>query len=372
MPLGTMRTIRHILMICTGLLSLAACSLFTAGKAASPRGFLLPLQEEARLEVDAELIGSLQARDGKVYFSTRKGTLYAVHGTAKKLLWKVEAKPPAASAPSVGIDRLVFADKDSGLTCLGLDGKSLWARTISAKLSGEVVLDSGKVFVIVDDSDLLALSAADGTEIWRFKTGEAIRTAPVIWNFQVVFGTAEGKIYVLDPQGRMRSAMKAGSAVSGPLLIERNRLYYGLAEGSFRCLDLATMKSLWTVRTGGFPTSRPAVDERRIFVVTSNNVLFGLNKKSGNLDWWWMLSARSPFSPAVGDEQVFAASLSSVLLVLKKATGEYAGAYDAGEGLRSAPLRIGDNIVIHTYVQETAKGALIFLKGTPPEPAKKK
>jgi hypothetical protein len=29
--------------------------------------------------------------------------------------------------------------------------------------------------------------------------------------------------------------------------------------------------------------------------------------------------------------------------------------------------------VIHTYAQETAKAALIFLKGTPPpEPAKKK
>lgn len=369
-----MKTIGRILMIGAGFLSLAACSLFTAGKAASPRGFLLPLQEELQLDVDAELIGSLQARDGKVYFSTRKGMLCAVDAASKKVLWKVEAKPPAASPPSVGFDRLVFADKDNGLVCLALDGKTLWAKKIPAKLSGEVVLDSGRIYLSADDSDILALNGADGTEAWRFRAGGTIRTPLVIWNFQVVFGTAEGKIYVLDPQGKGRATVETGSAVTGPLLIEKNRLYYGLAEGAFRCLDLAILKHLWKVKTGGVPTSRPAIDERRVYVVTSNNVLFCLDKRNGNLDWWRMLSARSPFSPAVGDEQVFVASLSSVLTVLKKATGEYAGAYDAGEQLRSAPVRIGDNILIHTYIQETAKGALIFLKGTPPpeEPAKKK
>lgn len=369
-----MKTIGCILMIGAVLLSPAACSLFKAGKAAPPPGFLLPLLEEIRLDVDGELAGSPQARPGKIYFLTKKGTLYAVDGGAKKILWKVETKIPTASGLSVGSDRLVFADRDNGLACLAPDGKALWAKKISSKLSGEVLLDSGKVFVIADDSDIIALNAVDGTEAWRFRAGGTIRTPPVIWNFQVVFGTAEGIIYVLDPQGQRRATVETGSAVTGPLLIEKNRLYYGLAEGAFRCLDLAILKHLWKVKTGGVPTSRPAVDERRVYVVTSNNVLFCLDKRNGNLDWWRMLSARSPFSPAVDDEQVFVASLSSVLTVLKKATGEYAGAYDAGEQLRSAPVRIGDNILIHTYIQETAKGALIFLKGTPPpeEPAKKK
>lgn len=368
-----MRTIDRILTIGAGLLSLAACSLFKTKTTAPPRGFVLPLQEEARLDLDGEVIGNLQTRAGKVYFSTRKGTLYAVDAASKKVFWKLAANPPAASAPAVGFDRIVYADKNNGLGCLALDGKTLWAKKISAKLSGEFVLDSGRIYLSADDGNLLAFDAADGTEAWRFKAGGAIRTAPIIWNLQVIFGTDEGKIYVLDPQGRMRAAVETGSAVTGPLWIEKNRLYYGLAEGAFRCLDLAVLKALWMVRTGGFPASRPAVDERRIFVVTSNDVLFCFNKMNGNLDWWRMLSARSPFSPAVGEEQIFVASLSSVLTVLKKATGEYAGGYNAGGELRSAPIQIGHNIVIHSYVQDTDKGTLIFLKGTPPpEPAKKK
>jgi outer membrane protein assembly factor BamB len=368
-----MRTIGRILMIGAALLTPAACSLFKTKTPAAPRGFVLPLQEEARLDLDGELIGNPQIRAGKVYFSTRIGTLYAVDAASKKVLWKVETKLPAASGPSIGSDRLVFADKDNGLVCLALDGKALWAKKIPAKLSGEVVLDSGRIYLSADDSDLLAFNAVDGTEAWRFKAGGAIRTAPIIWNLQVIFGTDEGKIYVLDPQGRLRATVETGSAVTGPLAIEKNRLYFGLAGGSFRCLDVAILRDLWTVKTGGFPASRPAVDERRVYVATSNNVLFGFNKWNGNLDWWRMLPARSPFSPAVGEEQVFVASLSSVMTVLKKATGEYAGGYNAGEELRSAPVRIGDNIVIHTYTQETDKAALIFLKGTPPaEPAKKK
>jgi len=368
-----MKTIGRILMLGVGFFASAACSLFPARKPALPRGFPLPLQVEIRLEIDGELTGSLQAWAGKIYFSTRKGILYAVDAGSKKILWKTETNLPLVSPPSVGFDRIVFSDQNNGIHCLNLDGKELWAKTAPAKLSADIILDSGRIYAVVDGTDILALNAVDGAEAWRFKAGSAIRTPPMIWNLQVVFAASDGKIHVLDPQGRLRTSLETGSAAEGPLFVEKNRLYFGQAEGVYRCLDLASHKTLWTVKTGGLPTSRPAVDGRRIYVVTSNDVLFCFDKMNGNLEWWRILSARSPFSPAVGDDQVFAASSSSVLTILKKTTGVQAGIFNAGEQLRASPLLIGGNLVVPASAPDAVLGGLLFLKGTPPpEPAKKK
>jgi outer membrane protein assembly factor BamB len=158
--------------------------------------------------------------------------------------------------------------------------------------------------------------------------------------------------------------------VAGPLFVDRDRLYFSLKDGTFHCLRLASKKRLWTIKTGGYLASLPAADDQRIFFVTSNNVLFCLNKKSGNLDWWRVISSRAAFSPAIRDEQVFVASRSPILVALKK-NGDPAGTYDAGGALSSAPHCFGENLLINAYNPETAKGALIFIKGAASQAKKK-
>jgi len=363
----------RILTLGAGFAAAAACALFPARKPAHSPDFPLPLQIEARLDIDGDILGGLSVSAGKIFLLTKTGTLTAVDPAAKAILWMAKANSAPAAALAAGSDRLVFADRDNGLHCFDPAGKELWTRTVPAKLSGDPVLDSGRIYLTADGTDLLTLSAADGAEVWRFKAGSAIRTAPVFWNRLAVFGTADGTLNYIDAQGRRVATAAAGSSVEGPLLIEQSRLFYGLAGGTFHSLDLASRKPLWAVKTGGLPASAPALDGRKIYVATSNNILFCLDKQNGNLDWWRISQARSPFTPAVGGEQIFAAAAAPVLAVLKKSTGAQAGLFDAGEEVRAAPLIVGANVVIATFSADTGKGGLLFLKGTaPPEPAQKK
>jgi outer membrane protein assembly factor BamB len=186
---------------------------------------------------------------------------------------------------------------------------------------------------------------------------------PVFWNERIIFGTAEGKLYFLLPSGRLDAVFEAGAGVAGPLFIDLNRLYFSLEDGTFHCLNLASRKRLWKIKTGGFLTSQPASDEKRIFFAVSNNILFCLDKKGGDLTWWQSLSSQAPFSPAVCGDQVLAAALPNLLIAYKKKTGEYVGGFNAGEELKAAALRHDEHLLIGTYNPETLKGSLMFLKG---------
>ena len=362
---------------CVSFISVVAVGLSFCSFAPSPKpalsvSFAFPLKEEARLEYDGEINGGLRADGGKVYFSTKKGIVYAVDTVAKKITWQFAAKASILFSPAVGSGGVLFSDRDNNLYCLGLDGKLRWEKKSEEAISGEIVLNFEDAFLIMAEINLVAIEFANGNELWRLKAGSAIRTTPVFWNQQVIFGTAQGKVHFLRLPGLIGPTFEAGEEVAGPLFVDHDRLYISLKDGSFHCLGLGSQKRLWTVKTGGYLMSLPAADEHRILFVTSNNVLFCLNKKSGNLDWWQVISSRAAFSPAIGDGQVFVAPRSPILIALKK-TGEPAGKYDAGGTLSSAPHLFGDNLLINTYNPETAKGVLIFLKGAaPPEDRSKK
>jgi len=362
-----MKRIGRLIFSGAGILGLVFCSRAPSKSLSLSPGFVFSLREEVRLEYDGETSGGLQAAGGNIYFSTKKGTVYAVDGAAKKIAWQFAAKAAVLAAPSVCSERIVFADKENNIYCLGLDGTLRWKKKFEESVSGGIVQDSGKAFLIMNEVNLVVLDAAHGNEVWRFKAASAIRTSPVFWNRQIICATAEGKLHFLPPPGQSISTYKSGAAVAGPLFIDQNRLYFSQEDGTFQCLELTAKKNLWKIKTGGFLTSLPAVDEKRIFLRTSNHVLFCLRKKSGILDWWRSLSWPAPYSPTVGDGLVFIAALSPVLTAFKKETGERAGTYDAGNVLQSAPLCLGGCLVISTFNLETSKGALVFLKGRAPE-----
>ena len=368
----TMTRLTRILACGACALTLASCSLFPAKNAALVRGIRLPLDEDVRFKTDDDIVGGLQVREKNVYFATRKGSVYAFDGDAAKLLWTVPGTRTAASALAAGPDRLAFADADEAIHCLTLDGRELWKSAVQARRLTEVVLASPGVLVVADEDLIIALDADGGAEAWRFKAGAAIQTSLAIWNARIVFGTGDGKIRMIDFQGRaVKGAGETGLARGGPLSIEGNRLFLGLTGGVFRCVDPLNFKPHWTVKTGDFPVSAPVADEKRIYVVTANDVLYAINKRNGNLDWWRMLPARTPFSPVAGEEQIFLASpKTSALTVLDKSTGSHAGSYDLGAEIRSAPALIGGRILVSVYHPDTAEGALVFLKGAP-EPAAK-
>ena len=106
-------------------LSLAFCAAPRVLKV-SPPAFGLPLEEEARLPFDGEIIGPLRRQGSKLYFSTREGTVYGIDLKERKIIWRFAAKAPAAFSPAVAEGFIVLADRQNRLYGLNTGGSLLW------------------------------------------------------------------------------------------------------------------------------------------------------------------------------------------------------------------------------------------------------
>jgi outer membrane protein assembly factor BamB len=362
-----MKTIVRLILASAGIMALASCSLIFPKKAAL-LNLVFPLLEDSRLEIDGEISDGLRTDGVRVYAATKKGWVYAVDASSKKIAWKFAAKAPVVSFLSIGAGRIVLADKENRLTCLSPEGKSLWEKKLAETITGEVVQNADKLFFTIADANLVALEAASGDEAWRFSASEAIQTGPVFWNHQILIGTAGGKIRFLTAFGRLGSTFETGGSFAGPLFVDAHKLYFTLDDGTFYCLALISKRILWKMKTGSL-TALPVTDDERIYFATSNRTLFGLNKENGNLDWWRILTARTSFRPAIVGGQIAASLSSSILVVYRKANGEPVGFFDAGDAHKSVPVYLGGYLWIGTFNPETSKGAIVILKSQPPKTA---
>jgi len=359
-----MRTIYRRLGIgAVALMTLAFCALAAATAPAAPLRF--PLSEAARLVYDGEIRRAVVAAGGALFFSTDKGFVYGLMaGTppAVAVAWRFEARAPIVGPPALGPEGLLVADGQNHVYALDLGGRLRWEVAVSGRITAGPVWGGGLAVFVVDETFLVALNA-EGAESWRYTAGSALRAGPAFWYGAVLVGSNDGRVLLLGPDGRLLRSIDVGGPLAGPLFADQSRIYVTLAEGTMFCFNPASGRRLWKFRLGGSLTALPAADATRLYFTASNNVLFCLDKKRGDLVWWHSLPAKSPFSPWVGEGQVFAASFSPVLAAFKADNGEKAGTFEAAGELRAGALRVGDKLLINLFDPETARGTLVFLKG---------
>ncbi len=74
-----------------------------------------------------------------------------------------------------------------------------WSRRVIASCY------TNTLYIGSNDHYLYALSVADGTERWKYKTGSRVASSPAVYAGRVYFGSYDGNIYALDAQtGKLR------------------------------------------------------------------------------------------------------------------------------------------------------------------------
>jgi outer membrane protein assembly factor BamB len=345
------------------LIVLAALAFPAAKLPVAPLRF--PLSEAARIEYDGDVRRTLVAAGGALYFSTDKGFVYGFGAwPPPAFAWRFEARAPILGPPACGPDGLLVADGRNHVYALDRAGHLHWEIAVSGRITAGPVWGGGLALVVVDEAFLVALNA-EGAESWRSAPGSALRAEPAFWDGAVLLGSDDGRMRLLGPGGRLLRVIDLGGPPAGPPFVDSGRFYVSLADGTLRCFDPASGKRLWTFKLGATLTAPPVSDAERLYFNASNGALFCLNKKRGDLVWWHSLPARSPFSPCVGEGQVFAASLSPVLAAFKTDDGEKAGTFEAGGDLRAGAVRVGEAVLINLFDSDTGRGALAFLKSEP-------
>src|SRR5262249_5777049 len=87
---------------------------------------------------------------------------------------------------------------------------------------------------------------------WKFKTGGAVLTTPVVGAGTVYFGSSDHTFYALDAAS---GALKGKYATKGPIsssaAVADGRVYFGSYDSNLYALDAASGALLWKFTSGG-------------------------------------------------------------------------------------------------------------------------
>ena len=84
---------------------------------------------------------------------------------------------------------------------------------------------------------------------WTYKTGDNIKSAPVISNGKIVVGSTDGVVYCLDTNGSLIWKFTTSNSVEAPALIHENTVYIGNLDGMLYAIDLVSGKEKWSYET---------------------------------------------------------------------------------------------------------------------------
>ncbi len=277
------------------------------------------------------LIGKIRAAMG---MKTGKFELYS----AFDIKSEITTRPVVADLSNTKIEIIVFGTKAGKLYAVK-DGKIEWVFSVSEK--------KGKVEEMFQDE----------------KTSDSITSMPVIEDInndgkkEVIFGSENGKLYVLDMNGSLLWKAKAKSPIKmTPLAADINgdgktEIVFGAMNGGVYCLN-AEGKSLWTFKASSGVESSPAFAiaesevakecEKTAHIVFGSNdgTVYSLNKE-GKINWQANapsgITADAAIGKVFGDEEYFAAiGCNDGTMHLINMNGEIIWSYKTGGKILSA------------------------------------
>lgn len=148
------------------------------------------------------IVGTPAAADGVVVFGSADRNIYGLNSKDGKLLWTVKVKSPVLGAVTIENGIAYIGASDSTFRAIDIHtGKVIWAYTgVKGYIETKPLVTADKVIFGAWDNTLYALNKADGKELWKW-TGGLTRmhfSPAAVWPV-----TAEGKVFITDPQRAM-------------------------------------------------------------------------------------------------------------------------------------------------------------------------
>ena len=292
------------------------------GGAQGWRRALRPEEEDGQVGT-----GGVAFDGGRVYAATGFGQLFALDAASGQTAWAIDLDTPALSPPTVA---------------------------------------GGRVFVVTQSNTVIAYSASDGTEQWRFRgipssAGLLGSGSPAVSGDTVVVPYSSGELVALnvaDGQPRWADAVVTGAryqALSGlrdlvasPIIAGGSVIATGVG-GRTISVGLASGNRQWETNVGSLHT--PIVAGDVIFLVDLEGRLIALSRTSGAIQW-----ARDlPGGPGEGEEKwagpalasgtLFLASSEGNLLRVNPANGEVLGSSSIGDDIYLRPIAAGGRLL---------------------------
>ncbi|MBC6416101.1 MAG: PQQ-like beta-propeller repeat protein [Bdellovibrionales bacterium] len=154
-------------------------------------------------------------------------------------------------------------------------------------------------------------------------------TSPLVTKKWVLSGNSIDGVKAYDKKsGRLIWSFSIPGGLSKPLVLNRDKLYFGGKDGFFYSLDLETGSLEWKYYISSELAGQPLIEEGRIYFLTENHKLYSLDLK-GRLVWLASHSisneafmVKGNFSPIVIGNKIYFAFQDGFVKAFKKETAD--------------------------------------------------
>ncbi|HEY0624059.1 PQQ-binding-like beta-propeller repeat protein [Sphingomonas sp.] len=251
---------------------------------------------------------------GTLFVMDTEGAVHAFDATTGARRWHIstvkgEENRRAAFGGGVSFDGgRVYASNGLGdvVAIDAVAGSELWRKKPGGPLRGAPSVANGNLYVVSQDNQLFALSAADGNIIWTQSgtlesQGVFGVAAPAVAQGTVVAGFSSGELNAYryengrtlwsDTLSRATISTSVSSLadIDAEPVIDQGRVYAVGQGGRMAAVELASGQRLWEQNIAGIST--PWIAGEWLFVVTDDARLVAIARGTGKVRWISQLRA---------------------------------------------------------------------------------
>lgn len=300
-------------------------------------------------------------------------TLSAFNTDDGKKRWSLDVRDPNEEDPVIsgGIsiaDGFVYvtAGYDEIVSVDAAKGEIKWRAKLSSPSRAAPTVIGNRVFVTTLGNSILALDTSNGSVLWEFSgmgqnTGLIGAASPAATADMVIPAFSSGEVYALRAgngsvawSDNLASTLRLGglgalSDIRGLPVIDNNVVYAISFGGKFAAIDMLTGARIWQKEISGAKT--PWVAGNRIFLISSESQIIGIDKESGTVLWVSQLARfkdkeekTGPIiwnGPIMGGGRLMAFSSDGRIAEIDPEKGTLIREWNNGEDMRVSPLIAG-------------------------------
>lgn len=215
-----------------------------------------------------DILGSPLVSKGRLFFGSDNGEIYGYRGTAKMWFYAT-ADCVHDSAPALDGNTLFMGSTDGHVYALDADsGKEIWKSPEFEKINSTPLVFAGKVYIGAGDRQFRCLDAGSGKVLWGYETGKGIMSSPALGadSNSLVFGGADGNVYCLDLNGKLKWKFATHGPVLASPLVTGDSVWIGSYDRHFYGLKMSDGSRIFELDCeAGIFSSAAASDGRIVF-----------------------------------------------------------------------------------------------------------
>ena len=266
--------------------------------------------------------GGLASDGSHVYATSAFGEVLALDASSGAIQWRKSVGSPVRGAPTVSNGRVLFTSVANQVFCLSTsDGSEIWTsqgvgEQASVIASTSPAIQGEAVIVPQTSGDLTAFQVTSGAPLWT-DTLSSTDTSSSLANL---------------------------NDIAARPVIDRGQVFAISHSGSFASFDLGNGQRQWVREFSGVHT--PWVAGDYVFVVSLDNKLVAISRKSGGVRWIKDLPAGKWAGPVMGNGKLIAVSSEGQLVMVSPQTGEVLSTIDLGGKFYIDPIIASGTIYV--------------------------